>query len=311
METINCVLCGGDGSADPIVITENGWNGRQCKECGLIYISPRPSLEETIKLYSQDAVERYSEEFGACEDYLRYRSAYTVKKLMRYVKSGDLLEIGAAHGVFCEEVRKAGFKPFAIEFNPLEAASIVSLGIPCEQRPVHDAFPGLSFDAIYHCDLTSHLHDIVGDFRAMADRLRPGGIMIFETGNLGDVRPKHYSLFSKFDYPDHLFFLSLKSLRLLIEKSGFEILSISSYSLLAQLAIRYLKKKVMGAPGSQRPVEGGDAGEPSAGAGGSRASVKSRLKDYINFTLRYRMGRIMPSTHVPATQIVVVRKAKS
>jgi len=66
--------------------------------------------------------------------------------------------------------------------------------------------PGQSFDVIYHCDVVSHLHDPIADFRAMRGRLRDRGLLLFETGNLGDVPVDRLALVPRFQYPDHLFF---------------------------------------------------------------------------------------------------------
>jgi SAM-dependent methyltransferase len=302
METIGCVICERKAHADPVAIRESGWNGRKCPNCSLIYISPRPSLEEIITLYSHDSAERYAEHFRAGEAYRRHCARDAVRRLRRHIKAGDLLEIGAAHGVFCDEARKAGFTPCAIELNPLEAASIDSLGIPCERRPLQDAFPGKTFDVIYHCDVTSHFHDIVGEFRAMATRLRSGGVMMFEAGNYGDVDSSYYTLITDFKYPDHLFFLSRDSLRSLVKMSGFKVLSWSSYSLMPQLLIESVKNKLES--GGQKAVR-----KPTKlNHGQSAHSWKRRLKSRLRFDLRYRLGKLLPSAHVPATQILVVQK---
>jgi hypothetical protein len=54
-------------------------------------------LQEII---THDSAEGYAEEFRVGEAYRRYCPQYTVHKLKHSVKSGDHLEIGAAHGVF-------------------------------------------------------------------------------------------------------------------------------------------------------------------------------------------------------------------
>ena len=42
--------------------------------------------------------------------------------------------------------------------------------------------------------------------------LKPGGLHIFETGNLADVDHRYLKLFKAFQYPDHLFFYGDRSL---------------------------------------------------------------------------------------------------
>ena len=52
MNEIKCIFC--DTKSDRVAIRENGYQGKQCPDCGLIYISPRPSLQEVIDLYGHD-----------------------------------------------------------------------------------------------------------------------------------------------------------------------------------------------------------------------------------------------------------------
>ena len=50
-----------------------------------------------------------------------------------------------------DEARLAGFSPYGIELNRLQADSIRDkLSLPCESRSIADAFPGEQFDVIYH-----------------------------------------------------------------------------------------------------------------------------------------------------------------
>lgn len=46
MEFIECIFC--KRYSDRVVITENGYTGRKCPICNLVYISHRPSFSETL-----------------------------------------------------------------------------------------------------------------------------------------------------------------------------------------------------------------------------------------------------------------------
>ncbi len=45
MEYIQSIFC--HRSSDQIVIEENGYKGRKCSQCGLIFISPRPTFSDS------------------------------------------------------------------------------------------------------------------------------------------------------------------------------------------------------------------------------------------------------------------------
>jgi 2-polyprenyl-3-methyl-5-hydroxy-6-metoxy-1,4-benzoquinol methylase len=70
------------------------------------------------------------------------------------------------------------------------------MGIPTCGRPLAETYPGMKFDIISHCDVLSHFTDPVAEFKMMLDRLNPGGLLIFETGNFGDVNPSYYHFMS-------------------------------------------------------------------------------------------------------------------
>jgi SAM-dependent methyltransferase len=292
MEEIGCVLCESDGIADPVVIQDNGWNGRQCQSCSLIYISPRPSADQILQLYSHDSAQTDSAVLLSDQAYRRLHARHSLGILRRYAECGKLLEIGAGAGFFLNEARDGGFVPLGIEPNPRQAAFIRSRGIECDERPLSRAFPGQIFDAIYHCDVTSHFHDLIGEFRLMKQRLRPGGFMMFETGNFADVARQHYDLIPSFQYPDHLFFLGPRSLDILLRRAGFRRVAQHRYSTLAQLALAKRRRpaKTAGREGALIPIDD---------------SAKKRAKAMLRFSLTYKLGRFLPLHSMPETIITV------
>ena len=52
MEEIACIFCNIWNAQ--VLIEENGYLGRKCANCGLIYISPRPRAEAVVELYEND-----------------------------------------------------------------------------------------------------------------------------------------------------------------------------------------------------------------------------------------------------------------
>ncbi len=176
MEAIDCIFCGGKADDAPIVIEENGFTGRQCPDCGLVYISPRPSRAEISDLYEHDGADAALEAHLRADFVKRLHARHTMSILKRHARQGALLEIGAGTGYFLAAARKAGFDVRGCELNPLQAAFINErLNIPCEQADLEDASAGETFDIIYHCNVLSHLYDPIEVFHCTNRRLRPGG----------------------------------------------------------------------------------------------------------------------------------------
>jgi SAM-dependent methyltransferase len=315
MEEIRCILC--HVESDSVAIAENGYTGRRCPSCGLIFISPRPSPAAIRNLYGHDQAHIPAARHIAVERLKRRHARHNLGLLRRHRRSGALLEVGAGAGYFLDEARRAGFEPHAIELNPLQARFIrEELGVPCEESPLHgESFARRHFDVIYHSDILSHLPDPLGAMKMMHEKLADGGILVFETGNFADVEPRHYALIGTFQYPDHLFFFGAESLARLLAAAGFTAVETRTYSTVPQLlALRALGGLKALAGGARRGRGRGARAEPAIppGAGAPARSVLVRRLDPawqdLLYVLRYGAGKVAPRRGRPQTIIVVARK---
>jgi hypothetical protein len=117
MEKSACVMCGGAG--DRVVIEEDGFKGRRCDRCGLIFVSPRPSLEDIASLYSHDdAHVPTSQQVRPQTTEGRLHDRLVLRLLRRYRTSGRLVEIGAGGGRFVAQARAEGYEVSAVESQP-------------------------------------------------------------------------------------------------------------------------------------------------------------------------------------------------
>lgn len=326
MEDIRCIFCGIDN--DRVVIEEKGFQGRKCARCGLVYISPRPTFDEILNIYGHDQAHVPAEAHLSGEFAKRLYARHNLSLIKKYVRRGAILDIGAGAGFFLDEARRAGFDPFAIEFNPAQADFIDdTLKIPCAREPLSPTlFDGRKFDVIYHCDVISHFYDPIAEFKKMHAQLNEGGWVIFETGNIGDIDLKHYRHFEKFQYPDHLFFFGEDNLKQLLEMTGFEFAGIHRYSILPLLASEKMMAGLKGAvqkpPQRRDAPAGAETGHVEPGQREQKPSSETseRRKDslairtikiayycYLYF-LRYQVGAIAPKHRRPQTILVAARK---
>ena len=186
MESIDCIFCSTSEAEARVVVEENGFSGRQCPNCGLVYISPRPTLAEISNIYEHENADMAIEAHLRADFIKRLHARHTLGILKRHAGGGSLLEIGPGAGYFLRVAREAAFDVRGCELNPLQAEFINRrLGIPCEKALLEEAFPGETFDVIYHCNVMSHLHDPVGVFHTTNRRLKPGGCVRLETGCAG------------------------------------------------------------------------------------------------------------------------------
>lgn len=316
---INCIFCGIEN--DFIAIQENGYLGRKCSQCGLIYISPRPSYEEITNLYSQDDAQIHSETHISSEFAKRLHAKHNLRIITSYVKDGALLEIGAGAGYFLDEARKIGFEPYGIEFNPIQATFIKNkLGIHCEETTLTGPlFNGRNFDVVYHCDVISHLFDPFNEFRNIYNKTKDGGYLIFETGNLGEVDKKFLKHYQSFQYPDHLFFFGKDNLIELLERTGYEFVKLYRYSILHQLMFRNgltrIRNLMVGSYRSDKPQRQSFKEKNPSATPDKSPHIESHLKramkmgwNYFSYFLIYKFGYVLPKAHRPQTVIVIARK---
>ncbi len=319
MTEVDCPLCGSNDSQ--VVIEENGYQGRKCTSCGLIYVSPRPSLDKIHDLYGHDEASVTAESHITSAFPKRLYARHHLKLIQRYLKNGKLLEVGAGAGYFLDEARKRGFNCHGIEFNPILAKYIRDhLLIDCEQKTLRESsYMADTFDLVYHCDVASHFYNPLDEFSLMSRIIRQGGYMIFETGNIGDIEANYFRYFDKFQYPDHLFFFGENNIEYLLEKTGFELIRLYRYSLMPQFALGWitynLKRFIRGTSViSGKNIESNNESTIKArdnyGRSFRQALKRFRISvmEYIYFLLRYRLGRLLVRPGQPQTHIVIAKK---
>jgi 2-polyprenyl-3-methyl-5-hydroxy-6-metoxy-1,4-benzoquinol methylase len=331
LETISCIFChsGPDHAQgptakpveDPVVVEENGYAARRCGACGLIYVSPRPSLEEVHDLYGHDdaqvsAGDHISNAYGK-----RMYARHHLGLIRPFARGGTMLEIGAGAGFFLDEARKRGFDPYAIELNPVQGAFIRDvLNIPWEGEGLAESsFGGLLFDVIYHSDVVSHFFDPFADFTAMNRKLNDGGLMVFETGNVPEVSPRFLRYQGRYQLPDHLFFYTTENLHALLAATGFEVLKVYRFPIVLQQVahramegmLRRLGKGARGAKQDRVAVAATRVDTLAAAVPRETTpSLAGRLVRRLNYLLRYRLDWLLPKTGRPQTVVVVARKIR-
>jgi len=313
VETIECPFC--PGAPSEPAIEEDGWTGRRCSSCNLIFLSPRPSPDEVAELYRSDSAHLSAESHIESHDSLinRVYNRHALRLLRRHVRGGALLEIGAGSGAILELARDAGFDVYGVEANPAQAAYIRDvLRIPCAEstESLGADLGRASHDVIYHRDVLSHFPDPVLEFRRFNDVLAPGGRVVFETGNFGDVDPAYFRYVSSFQYPDHLFFFSERSIDRLLEESGFRRERTYRFSLVPQLEVASRARAALTRGGGGRGGSAnGDGGLAAAARSGGPARRSALFGyEYVLYLLRFGAGSVAPKERRPQTMVVVARK---
>jgi len=307
---INCIFCG--KGSEGIAWEENGFTGRRC-ECGLLYVSPRPSLQEMIDRYNSKEENLRASARIQSEFFNRLNSRHRFKLLRKYRTKGRLLEIGPGGGYFLDELRSEGFEPFGVELNLFQAKFIKEeFEVSVETTPFSEhSFNGIPFDVICHFDVVSHFYDPIAEFKTYNNRLKDGGILFFEPGNGGDLSQRWLKFIGGLQYPQHLFLFSKKNIEELCARTGFQIIKMYQYSIYHQLLIlkwfqllragmrRFICKE------STKTLSGGLQEIPEINSWWKNLPLKGVV--FLNFFIRYRIGRFLPRFG-PQTIIYIAKK---
>lgn len=227
---VPCPACG--SPARTFCYEKYGMQHHRCDGCSTQYVSPRPPPEVLHDFYRNSANYRYFAEtvFPASEAARRERlfrpRAQAIAEMARALALGPdagLVEVGAGFGLFCEEVAKLGLfcRILAIEPTPALASVCRSKGLAVIEAPIEEVTTDERFDVLVSFEVIEHLFSPETFLAACRRLLRPGGhvlltcpnILGFDTLTLGRAS-------SAVDY-EHLNYFNPGSLRLLLERTGF------------------------------------------------------------------------------------------
>src|SRR2546426_3108690 len=302
MKHVRCIVCG--GTSEVVLWRENGYEGRSCR-CGTVYTTPEPP--EGAVDFTYDA---HPESFYALYAPLRAR---WVRGCGR---TGRLLEVGCGEGHFLAAAKALGYEIGGIEPEPGRAARASQrLGIEIRRSLLEELdWPEARFDVVYHCDLLSHFPDPIRALRKMAGLLAPNGILAFEVGTLGGIRPFWYGWIEQLGYPQHRWFYSGASLEALLRRAGLRIVRLRHFGLAPCVAFyrcRVLLARLLRVLVTRSPSAGvstalaPDLGRTVSGGETFRGQLEEWFGRADQF-FRYRVGALAPRLG-PATLLVAAR----
>lgn len=284
LEFINCNICGSRdyrkfdkvNSMYPKYLAGR-FDLVKCRKCSLVYINPRPAMQVFLRLYaSSDYIQQYSPYNLANMSFSVSNKRYleVLDQLEAYLPNkGRILEIGMGWGIFLKVATDRSWKAFGIEASEQQVKfAREDLGIECAKGVFEDIqFKDDSFEAVFMDNVLEHTLDPMKICRKVNRILVKGGVFIIRVPNVDGFYSvvsrnynKLYDSARKYKYKServrlqHLYEFSLKTLRLLAEKAGFEILKASTiqldrYNDEADFGIRKLGKKIINSLGSSFP----------------------------------------------------------
>lgn len=197
----------------------------RCRECGLIYLNPRPTASALVAYYPPD-YSPYTQRglFGKLTRWLRQREAAGLRRSLS--AGAEVLEVGCAAGDLMVPMREAGLRVTGVELSD-HAATIARTrhNLDVYTGTLADApLAGRTFDAVIMRNVIEHVPDPKGDLDKAASLLRPGGLLSLRTDNVASSDARLFrSLWYGYDFPRHLTLFSPQTLTAFVRSTGLEV----------------------------------------------------------------------------------------
>lgn len=232
---VGCPSCGSEGAYIGFYKQELHYS--ECRKCDTIYINPRPTPELLEDYYKNSEHYRYwaskiypKTEKARRENIIKPRAKEVVRIAQKYKNSKGLLDIGAGYGTFCEEVQKLNwFKTvWAMEPTP-ELAEICARTKLLNTYKLRIEEAHISgFSVITAFEVIEHLFNPSELIKKCHKGLVKNGLLILTCPNAKGFDMSVLGEKSESFNPEHLNYFNPKSLSLLVESNGFEVLEIST-----------------------------------------------------------------------------------
>lgn len=232
---IGCISC--DEKDYIFEFKKWGLNFVSCKNCGSLYVNPRPSFSNIQNFY-QD------EEYVKCQNDLVRSGKKTRTEKMRervnfikkIIKDNSVIgDIGSGQGVFLDELRKEIPNNKFIAIEPSDESSKICLekGFEVKKSLIENIYDMNNyFDCLVSLELLEHVFDPKLFLKKINNMLKPKGFIFITCLCFGwDISILKEQ--SKSVSPmQHLNFFNEKSIRFLLENKGFENIQISTPGIL-------------------------------------------------------------------------------
>ncbi len=228
-QTIACPACG--EARWTLYGEKNGFRYVECSHCETVYTNPRPEEQLLGEFYASSQLYSFWNHFifPASEETRRKKifvpRAQKVHEYCREcgITNGTLLEIGAAFGIFCEEINKLDLfrRIIALEPTPDLAATCREKGFEVIENTIESLSEEDFADVVVAFEVIEHVFSPQKFLEICHRILRQDGLLILTCPNV-----KGFDLLTlrersrSFDH-EHLNYFHPRSLSLLLEKNGF------------------------------------------------------------------------------------------
>lgn len=218
---VDCILC---SSTKTETIQKNGIDFIYCKNCDFLFIKDYPTTNELISKFEQDFI-------MAPKEYLRaehrrlfrlFAQLELLSEIYQYKPPpAIILDYGCGRGYFIDEARRHGYKTYGVEISrsAIYYCKNIGLNVVNNLEDIND-----TFDIVLMHNSLLKSPDPILTIKSIRNKMNDNGYLIIKVPY---SKTKSWKLFQTSDLQffnqQYLQHFSTKSLKLLLEKSGFEL----------------------------------------------------------------------------------------
>jgi SAM-dependent methyltransferase len=236
---VTCCVCDSD-DATPLGVgedfeyrtCEDSFLAVRCNCCGLIYLNPRPAVDEAARIYPSSY---HAFEFTPS----RYRAVYEIRRrleaarLLRWCRGlpldAHIVDVGCGDGFHLQilaDYGPSGYVLEGIDTDPRAVAAARERGLTAHQGFIEQLdIAALQFDLALLIQTIEHVENPQLLLTAIRRILRPGGKLVIVTDNSDSMDRKLFGgrYWGGYHFPRHWNLFNKTTMALLAVRSGFEI----------------------------------------------------------------------------------------
>ncbi len=229
LTTISCPLCGEyEGTVlfttrdYSLRITDQKFALRECNNCGVGYLSPRPNERAMGSFYPESFYWMHEGSIGKLSGtellLVRKQQLEAKADCLAHLEGGRLLDIGAQKGDFIYWMQQKGWICEGVEYSD-KPPNLFDMPIRYGEF-LDMEWEQADFDCITMWAVLEHVYHPGKYIKKVASLMKPGGKFIGLATNLDSVQARHLKVD---DYPRHLTIFTRKSLERTLELNGFRL----------------------------------------------------------------------------------------
>lgn len=239
LEHVECNLCGSVNEKTLYHI--NGLSIVRCLHCNLVYVNPRPRVQDLFDVYTENYFENVAYREEDEKNYFGYNEyikdeANILKKFQKKIgiiedfarKKGRLLDIGCACGFFMNLAQSRGWEVEGTEVSMFAADYVqkrFGLRVHTTGNLEEVCYQDKHFDAVTMWDVIEHLPDPKRTLGEVNRIMKKGGVLGIITPDIGSLvaRVLGGNWLEVKRVKEHIYFFSRGTLEKMLQDQGFEI----------------------------------------------------------------------------------------